>query len=47
MELGPGARNAMCGAPVSDRAEMLKELLDELRREQEENGTPNETQRSG
>lgn len=40
MELGPGARRALCGAPVSERAAMLKELLDELKREQEGYGTP-------
>lgn len=43
MELGSGARSALCGAPVSDRAAMLKELLDELRREQEEYETPAES----
>lgn len=34
VELGPGARKALHSAPVSERAAMLKELLDELRREE-------------
>lgn len=34
MELGPGARKAMCGTPVSERSAMLKDLLDELKREE-------------
>ena len=36
MELGPGAQKAMSGAPVSERAALLKELLDELQKEQED-----------
>lgn len=43
MELGPGTRNAIHGAPVSNRAAMLKELLDELRRDRAEYGIPDGT----
>lgn len=35
VELGPGARKALCGAPVSERAELLRQLFDEMKREQE------------
>lgn len=34
MELGPGARKALRGAPVSERAAMLRELLDGLKQEE-------------
>lgn len=47
MELGPGAQKAMSGAPVSERAALLKELFDELQQEQEEYGAPDGARRSG